>query len=107
MDFEEILKQLKANLLSLVKNEYGDFKGSGEEVVEDFLNKSKEKLKKWTHLLAHKEITLEEYEWLLKSQKDIFEMNALYAAGVSRIRLGRFKNKVINTIVEVVAKIVL
>ncbi len=107
MDFEEILKKLKENLLKLVQDEYDDFKDSGEEVVDDFLNNSKEKLEKWTNLLANKIITLEEYKWLLKSQKDLFEINALYSAGVSKIRINKFKNKAINTIVDVVVKIVL
>ena len=107
MDFDEILKQLKENLLKLVNDEYEDFKGSGEKVVNDFLNNSKQKLEKWTNLLANEMITLEEYEWLLKSQKDLFEMNALYTAGISKIKLERFKNKSIKAIVDVVTRIVL
>lgn len=107
MDFEEILKKLKENLLQLVKDEYEDFKGSGEKVVNDFLNQSKQKLEKWTNLLANNIITIEEYEWLLKSQKDLFEMKALYAAGISKIKLERFKNKTIQTIVDVVVQLVL
>ena len=107
MDFEEILKQLKVNLLELVNNDFTDFKDSGEEIVNTFLENSKDKLKRWTQLLVNEEIDLEEYEWLLKSQKDLFEMNALLAAGISKIKIGRFKNKAIKTIVDVMCKLIL
>ncbi|TXK74414.1 hypothetical protein [Mesonia sp. K4-1] len=107
MDFEEILKQLRQNLLGLIVNQYGELKDEGEEAVNQFLDASKLKLKKWTELLALNKITLEEFEWLLNSQKDLFEMNALHKAGISKISLGQFKNKAIKTIVDVVCKILL
>ena len=102
MDFEEILKKLRENLLSLISSQYGELKKEGENAVNQFLNKSKDKLKKWTELLSENKITLDEFEWLLNSQKDLFELNALHQAGISKISLGHFKNKAIKTIVDVI-----
>ncbi len=107
MDFEELLKEMRNNLLLLVREEYADFKQAGEDTVLRFLEDSKEKLKKWTTLLAEGLITPDEYQWLLKSQKDLFLMQTLYKAGISKIRLGIFKNKVINTITDVAIKVLL
>jgi len=107
MDFEELLKEMRDNLLLLVREQYTDFSKAGEDAVTQFLEDSKEKLRKWTFLLAEGLITPAEYEWLLKSQKDLFLMHTLYQAGVSKIRLGIFKNKVINTITDVAIKALL
>ena len=65
------------------------------------------KLERWTGLLQSGDLTPEDYEWLLKSQKDLLVLNALYQAGVSKLKLGHLKNKIIKTIMNtVIASIV-
>jgi hypothetical protein len=106
MDFEELFKELKKNLFALIKNKFFEFKSEGEKDMKAFLATSKAKLKRWTGLLKSGDIDLEDFEWLVKSQKDLLVMNGLYQTGLSRIKLGHFKNKVLKTIVETV-KVVL
>lgn len=107
MDFEEIYKELKKSLVALAKEKFLDFKDEGKKDMEAFLESSKDKLQKWTKLLASKDLTLEDYHWLVKNQKDLLVMNALYQTGISRIKLGHFKNKVIKTIIETIKVVVL
>lgn len=107
MDFEKVLKELKSSLVDLFGEKWSDLKGESKKDIEQFLNDSKAKLKRWTELLANGDISLEDYEWLLKSQKDLMLMQALHSAGVNKISLGHFKNKVIKTIVDVVKAVVL
>ncbi len=107
MDFEKLLQEMRDNLLLLVREQYADFKQASEDAVLQFLEDSKEKLEKWTILLAEGLLTPDEYKWLLKSQKDLFLMQTLYNAGISKIRLGIFKNKVINMITDVAIKVLL
>ena len=107
MDFEEILKELKANLLAIVKEKFFDFKNEGKKDMLAFLKSSEDKLKRWTNGLKNGDLELEDFEWLVKSQKDLLVMNALYQTGLSKIKLGHFKNKVIKTIVKTVTAIVL
>ncbi len=102
MDFNEILKELKSALTKLFGEKWEDLKGDSKKDVEQFLNDSKDKLERWTLLLANQDITLDDYEWLVKSQKDLLLMKALHKAGVSKISLGHFKNRVVKTIVSVV-----
>lgn len=102
MDIEELLKLLKDELLKVLGESYGDFKKETKADVEAFLTLSKVKLERWTVLLANGELTVDDYEWLLKSQKDLLVLNALYQAGVSKLRLGHLKNKIIKTIVNIV-----
>lgn len=107
MDFEELMKELKASLVSLFGEKWKDLKSESKKDIEQFLEKSKVKLKRWTELLANGDIDLDDYEWLLKSQKDLMLMQALHSAGVNKISLGHFKNKVIKTIIDVVKVVVL
>ena len=107
MDFEALLNELKSSLTSLFGEKWGNFKDESKKDVEQFLNSSKDKLERWTKLLVNNEIDLEDYEWLIKSQKDFLLMQALHSAGVHKISLGHFKNKVVKTIIGVVKTVVL
>jgi len=107
MNFEDILKQLKDELTTLFGEKWKDLKNESKKDIDQFLEDSKTKLKRWTSLLASGDIDLEDYEWLIKSQKDLMLMQALYSAGVNKISLGHFKNKVVKTIVSVVKTLVL
>ena len=106
MDFEDIFKQLKDNLFALVSDRVSDFTKEGKKDMKAFLDSSKEKLKAWTVLLSEGKLTIEDYEWLVKSQKDLLVMQALYQTGTSKIKLGHLKNAIIRTIVDTVRSIV-
>ncbi len=107
MDFDKILKQLKDSLVVLFTDKYGEFKTESKKDVEAFLKESKDKLERWSKLLASGDIDLDDFEWLVKSQKDLLTMKALNKAGVSKISLGHFKNKVVKTVLDVVVGIIL
>lgn len=107
MDFEELLKEIKDALIKLFGEKWDDLKSESKKDINQFLEDSKVKLKRWTELLADGQLTLDDYQWLLESQKDLMVMKALYKAGVSKISLGHFKNKVIKTIIDVVKTVVL
>lgn len=100
MDFETFFQSLKTELLELIKQR---FNKESQEIKDEafmFLVGSKEKLRRWTQLLAQGVITKAEFEVLLSSQKDLMIMTALYRAGVSKIRLGHFKNAVVKLILN-------
>ena len=102
MDFEELLKQIKDELLKVLGESYADYKTESKKDVEAFLEASKEKLERWTKLLANTELTVKDYEWLLKSQKDLVTLKALQTVGISKIRLNNIKNSILKTIFDIV-----
>ncbi|WP_375587729.1 hypothetical protein [Flagellimonas aurea] len=107
MDFDKIFKELKESLVKLLGNQYAGLKKETKEDIVEFVNGSKVKLERWTLLLANGEISLDDYQWLVESQKDLLTMKALEKAGISKISLGHFKNKVVNTLVDIVKGLVL
>ena len=103
MEFGAILNEIKEQLTSLFGEKYENFGSESKKDIETFLAASKEKLERWTLLLATGNLTLDDFQWLVESQKDLVTLKALERAGVSKISLGHFKNNVIQTIFDVVA----
>ncbi len=62
----------------------------------------KDKLSRWTILLAEGKITAEDFELLVSAQKDLVEMTVLQRAGLAAIKIEQFKNSVINLITDTV-----
>jgi hypothetical protein len=107
MDIEALIKLLKDELLKVLGESYADYKTETKKDVASFLALSKVKLERWTALLQAGDLTPADYEWLLQSQKDVLVLNALNQAGVSKLRLGHLKNKIIKTIVNTVITVVI
>jgi hypothetical protein len=107
MDIEALVKLLKDELLKVLGESYADYKTETKKDVESFLTLSKVKLERWTNLLQTGDLTPADYEWLLKSQKDLLVLSALNQAGISKLRLGHLKNKIIKTILNTVITVVI
>lgn len=98
MNFEELFNDLKEEIITEAKEKFGE---QGKDIIvdmEEYLAHSKEKLKKWTLLFAEGNIDKDELTWLLQSQKDLLILKTLQNAGVSKISIGHFKNKVIDSV---------
>lgn len=102
MDIEKLLKQLKQELVTLLGDKYKEFKPEIQKDITAFLDSSKEKLERWSLLLASSSITEEEFSWLLKSQQDLIALKALQGAGLSKIKLNNIKNAIIQTVFKTV-----
>ncbi len=106
-DFELLLKEIKNNLLTLVKEKYQNSTNEPEKDITNFIEKSKVKLERWTTLLKEDKLSKEEFQWLMQSQKDLFLLQRLQESGISKISLGHFKSKLIKTIIDTVFIVVL
>ncbi len=106
MDFEKIFKELKDNIISIAKDEFGDQADGVVAEMKDYLDESKEKLKKWSLLFVQGNIDKDELAWLVSSQKDILLLKTLQTAGESQIAIGNFKDKVIDTLLDKLTSIV-
>ena len=107
MDIEKLLAEIKAQLLELLQENYKDFIPELEKDITNFLKVSKEKLERWALLLDDKSITQDDFNWLVKSQKELLVLKPLQTAGMSKIKLNSLKNSVIKIIINTTAKAVL
>jgi hypothetical protein len=100
IDFSAIFQQLKTDLFNLAGVSFKDFVSEAKNDGQNLLESMKEKLERWTTLLAKGDLTIEDFEWLVNSQKDLAKMNALKEAGLTEIRIDQFKSSVLNLVVD-------
>ena len=101
-NFNELFETLKEGVISLAKDSFSDFVKEAKSDGKNFLDSTKEKLERWTKLLAAGDITGEDFQFLILSQKDLAQMTALKEAGVTLIRIDQFKSNLINLVVNTV-----
>jgi hypothetical protein len=106
IDFPKILEQLKANLITLAQSTLTNYVSEAKTDAQNMIDSMKAKLERWTQLLAKGDLTVEDFEWLVYSQKDLIEMKALKEAGLAEIRIEQFKGSVINLIIDTVLQII-
>ena len=106
VNFPDILNQLKTAIINLAQATLSNYVKSARKDAQALLNAMKDKLEKWTDLLASGALSTEDFEWLVYSQKDIVEMTALKEAGLAQIRIDQFRGSVINLIIDTVFSMV-
>ncbi|MEJ8572174.1 hypothetical protein [Microbaculum marinum] len=79
----------------------------GNDIVDDvvgdlqqFVRSTADKLQRWNGLLAEEKLAPEEYAFLVKSQVALLQMRALMRAGIAQIRIDKFRNKVIEIVID-------
>ena len=106
VDFATIFDLLKKGIIGLaestVKKFVNEAKSDGLKILMDM----KDKLERWTKMLAAGELTTQDFEFLVNSQKDLIEMNGLKEAGLALIRVDQFKSSVMNLIVDSIFNII-
>lgn len=106
VDFKTILEQLKKNVEDLAERTLKHYAGKAKDDGKKMLNDMKEKLERWTKLLIDGKLTTEDFEWLVNSQKDLIQMNALKQAGLAAIRIDQFKASLLNLVVDTVFSVI-
>ncbi|MBE0571098.1 MAG: hypothetical protein IH618_06085 [Ignavibacteriaceae bacterium] len=97
--FNDFVSTLKSDLLDFAKENLAEYK---DELLKDgtlFIEKAKSDLERWTEGLASGALSKEDFEFLLKGKKDLAQMEALKQLGLSKIRITKITNSVIDVVV--------
>jgi len=97
--FNDFVSTLKNDLLDFAKINYEEYK---DELLKDgtlFIEKAKADLERWTDGLASGALSKEDFEFLLKGKKDLAQMEALKQLGLSKIRITKITNGIIDVVV--------
>lgn len=103
-DFADLVKSGAAKLA------IGELKGFAEQAradADDFLQRSRKKLERWTGKLARKELSGDQFEFLVKSEVDLAEVAALAQAGAALAAIQRFRDGLVNLVVSSATKVFL
>lgn len=106
-NFDDFFKTLLENLKGFAEESWKDYKGAALKDGKAFLTKAKKDLQRWTELLAEGRLTRDEYEFLLSGKKDVAELEALKQAGLTVVRLTRFRNGLVQLVVDTAVSTIL
>ena len=103
-DTKQLLKEIEQQIAVLAESTVSKYKKQaikdGKQILEDI----KANLIRWTTLLAQNQIKVNEFEWLVNSDKELIKMKALENAGLAAIRASAFASGVINVIIDTTLK---
>jgi len=97
-NFNDFILTVKNDLLDFAKENLEKYK---DELLKDgtqFVKKTKSDLERWTEGLASGTLSPADFEFLLKGKKDLAEMEALKQLGLSKIRITKVSNSIIDVI---------
>jgi hypothetical protein len=97
--FNDFISNLKNDLLDFAKENLDEYK---DEILKDgnaFIDKAKKDLARWTDGLATGTLSQTDFEFLLKGKKDLAEMEALKQLGLSKIRITKITNSIIDVVI--------
>lgn len=97
--FNDFVSTLKNDLLDFAKENLEEYK---DEILKDgtlFIEKAKSDLERWTEGLATRALSKADFEFLLKGKKDLAQMEALKQLGLSKIRITKITNGIMDVVV--------
>lgn len=103
-DFDDFLDTLKDELADHAASHLDDLQDEAVRDSEQFLEDSKEDLKRWTRLLEEGEISEKDFESLVKGQKDLAKMEALKEAGLAAVEVDRFRKNLFDRVLGIASQ---
>lgn len=102
--FKDRLKEMRAAIKDLAESSWSEHKEAALSDGREFIKKARKDLERWTKLVAQGKLTREEFEFLLRSKKDLATLEALKQEGLAAARLAGFRRSLFRTILAAVFK---
>jgi hypothetical protein len=107
MEIELLIKEIKKQVGVIINEKYIEIKPELEKAIGYFFEETKEKLEKWLYLYSTGKLTKQEFEWLLKSQKDTLILKGLQKKGIATLHLNAIKNSLLKIIFQTIKTLVI
>ena len=101
-DFSVIFDQLKKDVVSLAELTVKGYVKEAKDDGKKMLTEMKDNLQRWTLQVSKGDLTTQDFEWLVFSQKDLLLMEGLKRAGLAAIRAEQFKNSVLSLVIDTI-----
>ena len=100
IDIGSIFKSIEDQSKALAEKLFKQYTAQALTDVKNFLQQSKDDLKRWVEELARGEMDKEEFESLIQGQADVAEMRALKQAGLAAVQIDTFTNGLLDIVVS-------
>ena len=94
------ISEIKTNIIMSFDENHLTFPPKIEREINRYLEQSEDKLNKWQALYQEGLLSLEEIEWLIISQKELINLEALKEAGLSQIKINAIQNSILKIILK-------
>ena len=101
---DKFLKLLEAEIKVFIQNTWSEFKQEALEDSRNFIIDSKDDLIRWKKGLNKKQLTKQDFEWLIASKKDEFKLLALKESALAKVAQDRFVNGLLDVVVNTAFK---
>lgn len=105
--FDKFLQRLTNDITDLATKALSDFEVEAIDDANSFLNDTKDDLKRWTTLLEKGDLKKDEFDFLVKSKKDLFKLHALTQTGLLLVTIQEFRDAVIDLVINTAADVFL
>lgn len=102
IDFQQYFKALESGVADVAKQTAGEYVSQAKTDGQNVLNLMKANLERWTQEIANGEMSLDDLKFLVQSQKELDEMNALKEAGLAAVEIDKFKNGLISMTIDTI-----
>jgi hypothetical protein len=99
-DQKKLFKEMEQQIMSLAESTVSNFRKQAITDAKQILADLKPDLIRWTNLLEEKKIKINEFEWLVNSDKELIKMKSLENAGLAATRASAFGLGVINIVID-------
>ena len=97
---EKLFSEIEGQVLALAQSTVSNFKEQAIADAKEILAELKPDLIRWTALLEQGQIKVNEFEWLINSDKELIKMKALENAGLAATRASAFGLGVLNIVID-------
>jgi len=100
IDIGSIVRSVEDQSKALAEKLFRQYTHQAVSDVKDFLERSKDDLKRWIEGLARGDMDKDEFQSLVKGQADVAGMRALKQAGLAAVQIDTFTNGVLDIVVS-------
>ncbi|MEI7234036.1 hypothetical protein WCT82_08920 [Pectobacterium carotovorum] len=105
-NIEKIVVVLGQEIKNYAQDSWLPYKDAAIKDGRDFVDKLKMDLELWTIQLANKQISKDDFTFLVKAKADLATLNALKKAGLAQTQYDKFINGLIGVVISSVFKII-
>ncbi len=106
LDLNAIISEVTSKIVDLAKQEAEGYIEQASHDAIDFVKLVFDNMNRWAKLVISEELTVNEFKFLLKGQKELLVMHSLSLAGLAAVRLQRLRDGIINILVSTVTKMI-
>ena len=102
INIDQLVQNLESGVESLAKTSLQNYENEAKTDGNNVINTIKIDLEEWTKEAADGSLTMEDVAYLIKEEEAFDEMVSLKQAGLTEVRIDKFKNDLIDLIVNTV-----